>query len=252
MIGRAGHAGARLSSFVKKPSLHPPIFSTRRKKPMKRLSLAVSALLGLAALLPAHARPPVAISHPAPGQRIVFDRRKFMPVSELRPGMRGYALTVFKGTKIEKFGVEILGVMSKFNEGKDYILFQATDGPPITRHLNIAHGMSGSPIYIGGRLVGAISMEVPSSTNQGPSFPREPIGLATPIEEMLDAWSPDLPKHPDLGRDTGIGQHGYPGARDKRAQLQLFADRPAHDSQRHAARQYRPPAGRACARIISR
>ncbi len=166
---------------------------------MKRSSLVLSALLGLAALAPASARPPVAISHPAPGQRIVFDRRKFMPISELRPGMRGYALTVFKGTKIEKFGIEILGVMSKFNEGKDYILFQATDGPPITRHLNIAHGMSGSPIYIKGRLVGAISMEVPSSTNQGPSFPREPIGLATPIEEMLDAWSPDLPKHPNLG-----------------------------------------------------
>ncbi len=175
---------------------------------MKRSSLALSALLGLTALVPASARPPIAISHPAPGQRIVFDRRKFMPVSELRPGMRGYALTVFKGTKIEKFGVEILGVMSKFNEGKDYILFRATDGPPVTRNLNIAHGMSGSPIYIKGRLVGAISMEVPSSTNQGPSFPREPIGLATPIEEMLDAWSPDLPKHPSLGAtaaESGTG-----------------------------------------------
>lgn len=172
---------------------------------MKRSSLALSALLGLAALVPAHARPPVAIAHPAPGQRIVFDRRKFMPISELRPGMRGYALTVFKGTKIEKFGIEILGVMSKFNEGKDYILFRATDGPPVTRSLNIAHGMSGSPIYIKGRLVGAISMEVPSSTNQGPSYPREPIGLATPIEQMLDAWSPDLPKHPNLGAAAAGG-----------------------------------------------
>ena len=166
---------------------------------MKRSFLALSALLGLAALPPASALPPVPISHPSPSHRIVFDRRKFMPLSELRPGMRGYALTVFKGTKIEKFGVEILGVMSKFNEGKDYILFRATDGPPVTRNLNIAHGMSGSPIYIKGRLVGAISMEVPSSTNQGPSYPREPIGLATPIESMLDAWSPDLPKHPSLG-----------------------------------------------------
>ena len=156
----------------------------------------------------ASARPPVAISHPAPGHRLVFDRRKFMPVSELRPGMRGYALTVFKGTKIDKFGIEILGVMTKFNAGKDYILFRALDGPPVTRHLNIAHGMSGSPIYIKGRLVGAISMEVPGSV-AGPSFGREPIGLATPIENMFDAWSPDLPKTPASGAAAAdTGGHG--------------------------------------------
>ena len=69
--------------------------------------------------------------------------------------MRGYALSVFKGTKIEKFGIEILGVVAKFNEGKDYIMFRATSGPPVTRGLGIAEGMSGSPIYINNRLVGA-------------------------------------------------------------------------------------------------
>jgi sugar lactone lactonase YvrE len=137
-----------------------------------------------------HARPPVPVSHPAPGNRLVWDSRKFMRVSELRPGMRGYALTVFKGTKIEKFHVEILGVISKFNMGKDYILFRALDGPSVTRQLNIAHGMSGSPIYIDGRLVGAISMGIP-----GTQFPKDPIALATPIEDMFDAWSPDLPSH---------------------------------------------------------
>src|SRR5580658_7780091 len=64
-----------------------------------------------------------------------FDTKKFMPISEVRPGMRGYALTVFKGTKIQKFDVEILGVVSKFNMGKDYILFRALDGPSVTRGL---------------------------------------------------------------------------------------------------------------------
>ena len=108
-----------------------------------------------------------------------------MRVSELRPGMTGYALSVFKGTKIEKFGIEILGVVAKFNEGKDYIMFRATSGPPVTRGLGIAEGMSGSPIYINGRLVGAISL--------GNQFAKDPIGFATPIEAMLDAWSPDLP-----------------------------------------------------------
>ena len=108
-----------------------------------------------------------------------------MHVSELKPGMTGYALTVFKGTKIEKFGITILGVVAKFNEGKDYIMFRATSGPPVTRGLGIAEGMSGSPIYIHGRLVGAISL--------GQQFSKDPIGFATPIEDMFDAWSPDLP-----------------------------------------------------------
>ena len=153
-----------------------------------RFALSAALASCMAAAQIAQARPAVPISHPAPGQRLKWDSKKFMHVGELRPGMRGYALTVFKGTKISKFGIEILGIVSKFNEGKDYIMFRATDGPPVTRALGIAHGMSGSPIYIGGRLVGAISL--------GNDFARDPIGFATPIEAMFDAWSPDLPAKP--------------------------------------------------------
>ena len=150
-----------------------------------RFSLS-AALLALAfAASPGQTRPPVPMTHPAPSQQLKWDSKKFMHVSELRPGMRGYALTVFKGTKIEKFGIEILGVVAKFNEGKDYIMFRATSGPPVTRGLGIAEGMSGSPIYVGGRLVGAISL--------GEQFSKDPIGFATPIEDMFDAWSADLP-----------------------------------------------------------
>ncbi len=162
--------------------------------PSARFTRAALAalLLGAGAAAPsARAVPPVPVRHPAPGQRLQWDSKKFMHVSELRPGMRGYALTVFKGTKIERFGIEILGVVAKFNEGKDYILFRALDGPPVTRALGIAHGMSGSPIYINGRLVGAISMGIP-----GTQFARDPIALATPIEDMFDSWSTDLPKKP--------------------------------------------------------
>ena len=150
----------------------------------RRLALS-AALAALAAAAPLQARPPVPVAHPAPSRQIKWDSKKFMHVSEVRPGMRGYALTVFKGTTIEKFGIEILGVVAKFNEGKDYIMFRATSGPPVTRGLGIAEGMSGSPIYIGGRLVGAISL--------GQQFGKDPIGFATPIEDMFDAWSPDLP-----------------------------------------------------------
>lgn len=154
---------------------------------MNRFSRLFPATLLLAALCiaTAAAAPAKPASKPAPSHRIRFDSRKFIPISEIKPGMRGYALTVFKGTKISKFHVEILGVMAKYNQGKDYIMFRALDGPPVTRHLNIAEGMSGSPIYIDGRLAGAISM--------GNEFAKDPIGLATPIADMLDAWSPDLP-----------------------------------------------------------
>ena len=157
---------------------------------MKQFPLALGTALAafLLAAGAVDARPAVPISHPAPSQRLKWDSKKFMHVGELRPGMKGYALTVFKGTKITRFGVEILGVVSKFNEGKDYIAFRVLDGPVVTRHLEIAHGMSGSPIYIGGRLVGAISL--------GNQFAKDPIGYATPIEYMFDAWSPDLPAKP--------------------------------------------------------
>jgi len=160
--------------------------------------LAATLLAAMPAV--AQARPPVPVSRPAPGQQLKWDSSKFMRVSELRPGMRGYALSVFKGTKIEKFNVEILGVIAKFNMGKDYILFRALDGPSVTRQLNIAHGMSGSPIYINGRLVGAISMGIP-----GTQFPKDPIALATPIEDMFDAWSPDLPSHVGAISATSAG-----------------------------------------------
>ena len=178
---------------------------------MKHLSRLLSLAAALAAwgALPAAARPPVPVPHPAPGHRLQFDPRKFMRVSQLRPGMRGYALTVFHGTKIERFGIEILGVIKKYNEGQDYILFRATSGPSVTQHLNIAHGMSGSPIFINGKMVGAISMEVSNGT-PGPSFGRDPIGLATPIEQMFDAWSPDLPSRPnEISAGPLAGKGGY-------------------------------------------
>ena len=183
--------------------------TTIQKDAMTRpFRLLVSAAVFFPTLLlgSVAASPQLPIMPLDPGHRIKFDTRKFMPVSELRPGMRGYALTVFKGTKIDRFGIEILGIVSKFNEGKDYILFRALDGPPVTRHLNIAHGMSGSPIYINGRLVGAISMGIP-----GTLFAKDPIALATPIEDMFDAWSPDLPsKASSIGATADTSSQGAP------------------------------------------
>ena len=158
----------------------------------RRVQFSAAIIAGLLAAAPTlvHARPVVPVSKPAPRQRLTFDTSKFMPESDIRYGQTGYALTVNHGTKIERFGIELLGVMRKMNNGRDLIAFRATSGPSVTRQAMIVEGMSGSPVYVGGRLVGAIAY--------GLSFSREPIGLITPIRDMLDSWDPDLPATPSL------------------------------------------------------
>lgn len=115
------------------------------------------------------------------------DAKQIMPLSQLKRGMRGYGLTVFHGTKIEKFDVEILGVLRKMNTGKDLILVRIGGGPITSRDTGIIAGMSGSPCYINGKLVGAVAY--------GSGYAKEPVGMLTPIEDMLEAWDSNLPKH---------------------------------------------------------
>ena len=115
------------------------------------------------------------------------DAKKIMPVSEVKRGMRGYGLTVFHGTTIEKFDVAVLGVMKRANTGRDLIMVRIGGGPINTRQTSIISGMSGSPIYVNGKLLGAVSYGLP--------FAKEPIGMVTPIGDMLEAWDENLPKH---------------------------------------------------------
>jgi len=99
-----------------------------------------------------------------------------MPVSEIRAGMKGYGLTVFKGGAIERFDFEVLGIEKNYSPGRSRILFKAAGGP--LADTGIMAGMSGSPCYIDGKLVGALST--------GHLWAKEPIGGITPIHEMLD------------------------------------------------------------------
>lgn len=98
-----------------------------------------------------------------------------MPLSQIRPGMKGYGLTVLQGTKVEKFDVEIIGVMNQIGPGQDLIL--ATVDHPLIRRTGVIAGMSGSPIYIDGKLIGALAYSW--------QFEKEPVAGITPIEEML-------------------------------------------------------------------
>lgn len=118
-----------------------------------------------------------------------------LPISQVRPGMKGYGLTVFRGTKIERFDVEVVAVIKKghwFFPGHDMILVRLAGGPITRRGANLIQGMSGSPVYVNGKIIGAFSM--------GQSFSKEPLGGVTPIEEMLEAWDPKLPQSPTAAR----------------------------------------------------
>lgn len=98
-----------------------------------------------------------------------------MPLSDVQKGMKGYGLTVFEGTKIEKFDVEILGVLKNVGPGQNLILAKVDS--PVIQRANVIAGMSGSPIFIDGKVIGALAYAW--------QFAKEPVAGITPIEEML-------------------------------------------------------------------
>ncbi|MBM3464528.1 MAG: hypothetical protein FJX76_20730, partial [Armatimonadetes bacterium] len=109
---------------------------------------------------------------------------QIMRTRDIRPGMRGYGLTVFKGTRVERFPVEVLGVVRSYLAGSDLILIRVTGGYLARHGVGIVAGMSGSPVYVNGRLIGAIGYGWP--------FSKEPIGGVTPIESMIRDAAPQV------------------------------------------------------------
>lgn len=142
-----------------------------------------------------------------------------IPVDQLRAGMKGIAKTVIKGTEIETFDVEILGVTGSQSEGHS-ILVKAS-GPLIEKSGGIAQGMSGSPVYIDGRLAGAVAY--------GKAFSDPDYCFLTPIEEMLKMFEPSdprpayfLPKNTNL-MASGFTKEGLKYLSDKLAPFELNA-----------------------------
>ncbi len=97
---------------------------------------------------------------------------------DIRPGMKGYGLSVFSGRKVERFEVEIIDVMRQITPKGDMILCRLS-GMGL-KEAGIIAGMSGSPVYIEGKLAGAVAY--------GWNFSKEPIAGVTPIGEMLELW----------------------------------------------------------------
>ena len=102
-----------------------------------------------------------------------------MGVDELRPGMVGVGRTVFDGTHVEEFRAHILGVLENVIGPHRNLILAKLEGGPLA-NTGVIAGMSGSPVYIDGRLVGAVSYALGS-------FSKEPIAGITPIAEMTDA-----------------------------------------------------------------
>jgi hypothetical protein len=99
----------------------------------------------------------------------------FIHVDEIRPGMKGYGLSVLRGTEPERFDVEVIDVLHQFRPNQDLILIR-TPHPLLDRARGVA-GMSGSPIYLDGRLAGAYAY--------GWSYGVDPVVGVTPIANML-------------------------------------------------------------------
>jgi len=115
----------------------------------------------------------------APANDIRSDAR-FFPLEDLRPGMKGVARTVFSGKEPQEFGVEILGVLPGFPGPRQSAIIGKLSGANVEKTAVFA-GMSGSPVFIDGRLVGAIAFSFP--------FAKEPIAGITPIKQMIEIFA---------------------------------------------------------------
>ncbi len=107
-------------------------------------------------------------------------------VDDIKPGMKGYALTVFEGEQPDKFEIEVVDIVRDYVTGQDAVLFKSPD--PRLVHSGIVGGMSGSPIYIENKLAGALAY--------GYRFNKDPLGGMTPIANMLEIA--DLPYRPEV------------------------------------------------------
>jgi hypothetical protein len=110
----------------------------------------------------------------------------FMPVSEVRAGMVGTGRTVYAGGALEEFRATILGVLQNAVGPRRDIILARLEGGPLA-NTGVIQGMSGSPVYIDGRLVGAVSYSLGS-------FPKEPLAGITPITEMTEDVASTAPR----------------------------------------------------------
>lgn len=115
----------------------------------------------------------------APGSRAALfaqESPSFFPLSDIHPGLKGVGKTIFQGDQMTEFQVEVLGVLRGVLAPKHDAILVKLSGDRVEK-TGVVAGMSGSPVYIDGKLVGAVAVSFP--------FSKEPYGLVTPIEDMV-------------------------------------------------------------------
>jgi hypothetical protein len=144
-----------------------------------------------------------------------------MPVTDVKPGMVGIGRTVFEGTELQEFKVQILGVLHNVQGPQRDLILARLEGGPLAK-TGVAAGMSGSPVYIDGKLVGAVSYSIGS-------FATEAIAGITPIAEMKDATQTARRAPSQQARiQLPITREGLTAALNATyARLAPFANRPA-------------------------
>ncbi|HVT92741.1 MAG TPA: hypothetical protein VHD76_07845 [Bryobacteraceae bacterium] len=154
----------------------------------------VLALCGFSVSVFAQTSPP---ERPKAGKPEIFKE------ADLKPGMKGYAWTVFSGTEPEPVPIEILGVEKNMWGPRQDVIVARMGGK--AERTNVAGGMSGSPVYIDGKLVGAIALRLSV-------FSPDAICGITPIELMLEVNSMDKSKPTDASLPGGVSAAKPPAA----------------------------------------
>lgn len=135
-------------------------------------------VISVVILMLAAAWPLASADKPAPAQA----RPEIMPLSEIKPGMKGVAHTIFAGDKVDTMEVEVVGVMPNTLGPGQHVILVLLKGENVA-FTGVAGGMSGSPVYFDGKLAGAISLRFGV-------FAKEPLAGVTPIENMLEIEKP--------------------------------------------------------------
>jgi hypothetical protein len=163
----------------------------------------------------------VAFSISAGSTLLARDQPDILPLDQVKPGMKGVAYTIFAGDQIEKFDLEVIGVLPNLLGPKQSIILVELKGPKV-QHTGVVAGMSGSPVFIEDKLAGAISLRFGI-------FVKEPLAGVTPIENMLEVQSaaekPERASALDASaadRPTALGERS--GASSPTTQYPLPAD----------------------------
>lgn len=157
-------------------------------------------------------------------QALPSDPDDILPLSEVKPGMKGYGLTVFSGTAPERFDVEVISTLRNFRPNMNLILIK-TIHPRLEVTRTVA-GMSGSPIFLKGKMIGAYAY--------GWLFGIEPIAGVTPIQSMVDELNRPIPKGFLPGGAPIAQSSGAARSKPEPGQRSFFGAPDAYDLALHA------------------